>query len=969
MSITYDKELQDSIKESNNQLIEEQNQLDNAKQAAKLSLYYSHGGTEKNQNNYLSIKKDEAKAHSINKKAVKADNLANNAVTAAKQSLIDAGKATSNVSTAAANMQIAANAITKLSSDVAAILAVANAADYDSKIQWSVESAYKKIKKAAQLAEKVSLISLQTTIEASQSTASTVVTDAVAALASVTNFHKSSAARYDSLANQAVAANEALTDAKKVEKNASASFDISRMKDKAITTTRALINQVSNNNILLFDPVLEAEKSTVNPKLDKGKHHHPGVKVGESYTIKFDRFQNEKDIKSYKVIMAKWDDAEAFDINIAKDLQPGTYLQIPPQGYRGYARTFYLLGTNQAYILDDPKYPVKETVDAHDFQHLDHRGIAVDYQGKPVERGVYYVAFVYAEFTDEFERTTQNVDGILSLPSKDLILQAALPVAPAPKLYEPTFDSRNFAVQFTTPLRAYDPDLYEYRILLVQSDNVQSNETNKRIQKAAEQLYQAEYHYNAESLKLDEWLQALYELEVKYNTYQINIESTTEQLENVEEKIKELEKKKEKVPRSLQAEVKELNKQLDHMKEDIKSNLEQQDDLEYRIYGKAAESDDDKMGGQTKVVEQAKEDYQTAIDDLESISAKKISDFIFDEDLMATVEPANYYVATPILSQWSKKSADETLTQRNEQFKLVETKLGDLIEDKVLVDIKVKKAETDVFNAKEEVQLAITQLQNRESELDDAELKHLKKSKGTSDQSSEDESKKGKDGLEKAIENLKKAQKDVLDKQDNLHEKEITLQQANTLKKQSKASEEALIGNFLKAKKSMAIAERIKKIVASQGPIEEVFKDGDLEIDVIIEHRDKNVVFYTEVGEDATDNYGEPLQMNEHNLLDYAHKIYEGLFAEIEEKIKSGDFDEEKIKKEVGDKTRKYLEELSDEKLTRMIPPKDKSKDISYQAMVYTALKSTNVEDVLVYKPASSPYSDNHHDGSLYQIS
>jgi hypothetical protein len=274
MNINYTQELHDAVNSSNDQLIQAENKLGQAKSEAKLLLYYARENVKRNKINVGTAKEINVKSLSLDAKSVDGVSLANNVLIAAKQSSVDTGSATSNISTTAANIQIAANAITKLASDVASILAVANASDQGSKIQASVEKAYVKVNKAAEMAEKLSLISLQATIEAAQSTASTVVTDAEQVLAAMTNLQMATSSQSNNSSEQLKAAHERLLAASKMAKSATAAYELALSKDQAMKSTRELINQVSNpltqsNLTHLEKPLLDltAQKAATINKL------------------------------------------------------------------------------------------------------------------------------------------------------------------------------------------------------------------------------------------------------------------------------------------------------------------------------------------------------------------------------------------------------------------------------------------------------------------------------------------------------------------------------------------------------------------------------------------------------------------------------------------------------------------------------------------------------------------------------
>lgn len=836
MSITYTEELQSSISNSNNQFIQEEYDLDHANNAAKISLYHAHGETEKNGINYRNSKIEEKRALLLDNQAVQGINLATNSQTAAKQSLVDAGKATSNISTAAANMQIAANAITKLSSDVAGILAVANAADHGSQIQNSVARAHSKIRKAAKLAEEVSLVSLNATIEAAQSTASTVVTDSQLTAASMTNFQKSTAAQYSNTSAKAVASNEGLTTARKNEKAASGHFDITKKQDKAIKSTRRLINKVSNYDIQLFDPARQKDYQEDTASVWV-------VDPGKSYTISFNKFEGDgvktgknvdpaenAYVQYYRLIMVKYDASASFDINVAKDLDPGTYYQMPAKGYDSYSRTFYLLGTDQALIPQDPGVGVENdpnSLNTSDSKHV--RGIAIDYTGKPVEAGEYYVAYIYAVYTDAYQKLISNTDGFLSLPTKDLQLQMNLPKIPDAGLSEKSLDnlllhspvqlnSRNVAVQFEVYQKDYTPDLMEYRVILVEKRNVDAQTLNKKVQAALNRLDKTEYQYNIEKQKLQSMNQALNSLEIEFNSLQTQVEELETQKNNVKDPTTDYGS----------AQIAALSEQLDGLNGKLKANRENQKQLEGAIYGGKGSK------GQQQVVAEANEQFQNALCADASLTTEKVekyvSDFIFDTDLMNTVSPANYYTATPF--KWSEESAREQQKEARENLKLAQLRAADAIKDYAFYDFELKQAQKAVQMANNKVNEISTALSKAESDLDEAEMK-------------------GSD-LTGPINELNKARTNLQEAEATLSSKKIALEVIESNQGVGLTGLQTVLDNYVIASSTNKRAGEIVEL----GKQNKKANKGASSTNEI-------VLFYTQVGEDATDNYGEPLQFND----------------------------------------------------------------------------------------------------------
>ncbi len=913
MNITYTKELHDSIKNSDDEFVKEQYKLDHKKNAAKLSLYYAHGNSEKNEINFDNATANGKNGQLLDKKAVKALNLANNTVLAAKQALVDSGKATSNVSSAAASMQIAANAVTKLSSDVAAMLAIASPSSHDSKIEAHVQRAHAKIKKAARLAEEVSLVSLKATIEAAQSTASTVVTDAEAALSSVTSLQANTSSHYSSLSELIVSANSGLTAARKIEKLASATLDIASKKDKAIKSTRRLVNKVSNSKLELQDPVLTKLK---HPKRKTDISVPNGVNVGDSYTISFDHFENEPEIKNYRLIMVKYDEAEAFDLNIAKDLEPGTYCQVAPTGANSYSRTFFLLGVDLAILAEEPDADKPKKKDGKVVMDQSQvRNIAVDYRGKPIERGVYYVAFVHLVYQERYQHQLNSTEGYLSLPSKELILQNQLYATPMPVVHHPYFNSRNFAITFDVPLRQYNPDMTEFRIIMLESKNVKANHINIEIKEAIDELEKAEYKFNVETQKLDELLDQYNELEIKFSSVQNRITEVKGGIES-DETLEDLQKK-------------------------LTSILDQQTHMRTLINGSK------NTEGQVAVVNSAKKDYQNAVSKEAKKSNEKVSDFIFDTELMGIVSPANYHLATPIA--WDMDTAFEKWEEAALSYISSRLSLTELIKEKQGSDARLEAAKDAVSVAELGVLTAKQAVEEAEAALDASYLPaHKTTTEDSDDQDPIDYTKA-----------LKEAVLGLLNAQDTLHEKEKELSVTQVLHDNAEKDLTPNVDKFLESKFKMSRMEEIMQLLSPTLNIEDHLESHGFTKEKGRVTRSKKpakakeesgkdkksadqlpqkITFYTELGEDATDNYGEPLVMNQANFMKEALQVIN----------QAKDVD-------------KALDELSVDSLLKHAP-KNRT---SYQAVVLTALTADNVGEINEYKQTNSEYSEAN---ALYQV-
>ncbi len=461
MSNVFNKELETALKGvytqlENNELIQK-----NLEVGGKLALYYAHGATEKAT---YKLETDQALSTTTGqqlKVATNVSEICNNVVTAATAAATDAKNTNSAASTAAVNLQSAANQLTELSADVAAILAVATSKDYGSKLQKLVQVAFDLTRTAAEKAENTTLQSLDTTIEAAQSRASvalgqskTLSTD-MNALVSALNTN------FATLQTTVTSDSEAVSTAVAAENEQDGIYKTAQQEEKAMTFSEQFINRYVNHNL----------------------KYHAIDQMGEQFTLSFNAFdekalilvngeeQDANVAKEYRILISTWDDAPSFDVHAAKASQ--NYFSLVPDGTGHYSQAFitaeYMAHLQNVKLAEDTDLVLPTTP------------VAKDYTGKAVQRGVPYVFFVYLVYTCDYQNEMNDTDGYLSLASLPFTLLTDLPAAnrPAMSFYtysdnKPTNCSSSPAVRVTftvdaPKLKFHDVDLtqlMDFRVLI-----------------------------------------------------------------------------------------------------------------------------------------------------------------------------------------------------------------------------------------------------------------------------------------------------------------------------------------------------------------------------------------------------------------------------------------------------------------------------------------------------------------------
>lgn len=439
MNDKYTRELQSSVKNSQEQLVTLENSLSASEAAAKVSLYLAHGNVDRNKLNQWQVNELATQAKDLKNSAASAVNLAATTVAAANNSLNESKKAISNVATAASNMQLSANAITQLASETAGVLAVASSINYDSDIYEAVKKANETTIMAAKCAEKVSLSSLESTIQASQSAAEDVVKDAEATLKTLTEFESGAQTDYAGEAEKAVEASTQTTEAIRAQNLALEQYNIQGSRDEAVRDTRRRLNQVSNHDLKVVDPALQQIT-------DLNKELNPGY----SFEVSFRRFINQETIKEYRLMIVPADESPAFDLATAKSVSVNAgdkalkYIPITPLEYsiesegdcklipplecekgQGIANCEQIVehtdGSSAIYVSHYQASVIYSKIAGEKTEEWQYKNKTLhDFSGRPIEHGKAYVAFIYVVYNEIYQNRSNNTMGYLSMASTSL---------------------------------------------------------------------------------------------------------------------------------------------------------------------------------------------------------------------------------------------------------------------------------------------------------------------------------------------------------------------------------------------------------------------------------------------------------------------------------------------------------------------------------------------------------------------
>ena len=504
MSNVFNNELENALKEVFEVLASNELQQKKDALSAKLKVYFAHGVTEKASNKLIL---DQDRANRTGKQyneATKSTEICKNIITAATAAETDARNTNKGVSTAAVQIENAANSLTNLLADVSGVLAISISKDFGNEINSLAELAYKLTRRAAEEGERATLQSLNTTIEAAQSQASVVRSQSEVLSADMESLLKVLNQNYAALQDKVNADATVLAEAIAKENAAEGIFKTAREEKNALISSQEIINEDVNYDLKYFQ---EGDQ-------------------GERFRVSFNTFweqdsllqQGKKDylpvIDEYRILFVEKDAAAAFDIHAAKTAQ--YYYTIDDKlGQKDYKMDF-VTADYHAYLESSGKLEEMEKLPQ----------IAKDYMGKDLQRGVSYVFFVNLVYTAPLPPQMKDTDGYLSLPSLDFTLRTQLPIANQPKLtFYSSIPNSAEAYQITDAVRVSFTigidklrfrdidllDLVDFRVILFNEENTLASRLNNFTAQQVEELFKLD-----EAYRLSE--QVYLEAKEKYET-------------------------------------------------------------------------------------------------------------------------------------------------------------------------------------------------------------------------------------------------------------------------------------------------------------------------------------------------------------------------------------------------------------------------------------------------------------------
>lgn len=415
--------------------------------AATFSLYYAEDAKVNATDKHEKARKTLEHKAAVKKQAVKNSNTSANVLEAAEQEKKYVASAVTNAATCASNVQIAANAIVKLASDIGSMFTILSAANRDSDIYIQCQDAYQKINDTAGCAE----VASQHAMEASKLTAE-VTANVVAERAKST--HASVVELLD-IAEKEYVSTSAAVDAD----NADMSLASKTAKAQEGLLEKAKVYNLSAKSVL--------KKSTnalnINLRVPEKERSSQGFIVNFDFIdLPFAQEENPKNplfpVQDYYVMLVKEKTVSIFSISNAENVLTSSTTSKP------------------LYT----KYKKPKGDDIPTFGQVEvNVGKAYDTDGDPISLGQNYAAFVMAVYEVEYKKTLNNFEDFLSAPSSTFMLQQVLN-SPAFSL-EKAGQNDNFNNmcvinnQLTFSVESHNDQNVEYRCMFLPQEKEKKN--------------------------------------------------------------------------------------------------------------------------------------------------------------------------------------------------------------------------------------------------------------------------------------------------------------------------------------------------------------------------------------------------------------------------------------------------------------------------------------------------------------
>lgn len=389
---TYNESLQQTVSNTLDALSAQQAQLASTRIAAEYTLYYAQGAELTARDNLEDTRALVVFSQQVNDQSLFNSNQAYNLQASLTQANLDVAASVTNAATAAANVQIASNAIAALAADIGATLNVATASLFGDDSYRKIQDANSFVNEVANNAKAIALGAMNASTKTSEIIAASVLNQGNTVKTKVNALYSATTATLSTYSDQALSEQQTVAQASKSGRQAEGATRDARREADAIT--RAFDSANAHLNMGLKVAVVSGKAITVS--FNALSSPLPTFSAAPASAIRI-----PPALPQYYLALVREDAQTMFTVDQAEQL----FMQMPDQ--------------SKQFLAVQPG-------DAGNAVPL-----SVDVYGADIVPGVGYVGFLLIVLSKEYQRFVNNYSDLLSAPSPTFVPATLLPKAEA----------------------------------------------------------------------------------------------------------------------------------------------------------------------------------------------------------------------------------------------------------------------------------------------------------------------------------------------------------------------------------------------------------------------------------------------------------------------------------------------------------------------------------------------------------
>lgn len=394
---TYNEALQQTVIATLDALANQQAQLESARIAAEYTLYYAQGAELTARDNLDDTQALTVFSQNTNDQSLFNSNQAYNLQASLTQANLDVAASVTNAATAAANVQIASNAIAALAADLGATLNIATASLFGDDSYRKIQDANCFVNEVANNAKAISLGAMNASTRTSEIIAAAVLNQGNTVKTKVNALYSATSATLSKYSDLAISQAQSVAQASKSDRQAEGAMrDADR---ESLAITGAYANATRHLNMGLCIGVVSGQKINVS--------FLPLASPLPTFTaLPASAILIPPAAPRYYLALVREDAQTMFTVDQAEQL----FMQ-----WQGVTAQF-------CQVTPDQVNPV---------------ALAVDAYGAEIVAGVGYVGFLLIEISKEYQRYVNNYSDLLSAPSATFVPATPLPKAQPWRVEQP----------------------------------------------------------------------------------------------------------------------------------------------------------------------------------------------------------------------------------------------------------------------------------------------------------------------------------------------------------------------------------------------------------------------------------------------------------------------------------------------------------------------------------------------------